>query len=135
MKHKLDTKKQAADDSGVRIKVRATKHGVYDTLKEPGAVFEITDEDHFSDSWMEEVDEDEKPLPADKQHRMKAARKKRAEKMGVSEKALAAGLEPEQVQPKEEPEEESGAEVRTFSQAQAQKPEQGIESAQNRKVI
>lgn len=35
--------------------VRATKKGYYGRLREPGDVFEISDDKHFSKNWMETV--------------------------------------------------------------------------------
>lgn len=45
------------------IKVIATRQGLYGHFREPGDEFEIADEQAFSDSWMEKLDKNGRPIP------------------------------------------------------------------------
>ena len=43
------------------MKVRAKQRGFYETMREPGEEFEISDKQAFSDAWMEEIKKPGRP--------------------------------------------------------------------------
>lgn len=70
------------------IKVKAIIPGLYGHYRHPGAVFEISDEKHFHESWMERLDAEGKPAAA-KKDESKAAGKAKAKSAKAEEKADA----------------------------------------------
>lgn len=77
------------------MRVTATKKGYYgNVVREPGDVFTLADEDHFSDAWMKPVEAKPDPLDHDGDGRKGGSKPRKGQEKETEVKAPVEPAKP-----------------------------------------